>query len=44
MNQFQNLFQTIKNSEESGFIKEIKYSKPLKDEYIILNLKNGNQD
>ena len=44
MNQFQDLFQSIKNSEESGFMKEIKYSKPLKDEYIILHLKNGNQD
>ena len=43
MNQFQNLFQSIKNSENSGFIKEVKFSKS-REEYIILHLKNGNQD
>ena len=43
MNQFQKLFQSIKNSENSGFIKEVKFSKS-REEYIILHLKNGNQD
>jgi hypothetical protein len=43
MNRFQTLFQLIKNSENSGFIKEVKFSKS-KEEYIILHLKNPNQD
>ena len=43
MNRFQTLFQLIKNSEDSGFIKDIKFSKG-GEEYIILHLKNGNQD
>jgi hypothetical protein len=44
MNRFQNLFESIKNSEDSGFIKEVKYSKNLKDEFIILELKPSNQE
>ena len=43
MSGFQYLFQLIKNSEDSGFIKDIKISKG-GEEYIILHLKNGNQD
>jgi len=43
MNRFQNLFHVIKNSENTGFMKEIKFSKG-GEEYIILHLKNGNQD
>jgi hypothetical protein len=43
MNRFQTLFQLIKNSEDSGFIKDIKFSKG-GEEYIILHSKNGNQD
>ena len=43
MSGFQYLFQLIKNSEDSGFIKDIKVSKG-GEEYIILHLKNGNQD
>ena len=44
MNRFQNLFQLIKNSDDSGFIKEIIYSKQQKDEFIVLRLKPSNQD
>ena len=44
MNRFQNLFQSIKNSEDSGFTKEVRYSKFLKDEFIILRTKPSNQD
>ena len=44
MNRFQNLFQSIKNLEDSGFTKEVKYSKNLKDEFIILRTKPSNQD
>ena len=40
MNRFQNLFESIKNSENTGFIKEVKYSKNLKDEFIVLELKH----
>ena len=43
MNRFQTLFQSIKNSDNTGFMKEIKFSKG-GEEYIILHLKNGNQD
>lgn len=43
-NGFQNLFQTIKDSDGTGFIKEVKYSKNLKDEFIILRLKPSNQE
>jgi len=44
MNRFQNLFESIKNSENTGFIKEVKYSKNLKDEFIVLELKPSNQE
>jgi len=44
MNRFQNLFQSIKNSDDTGFIKEINYSKRLKDEFIVLRLKPSNQE
>ena len=44
MNRFQNLFESIKNSENTGFIKEVKYSKNLKDEFIVLRLKPSNQE
>jgi hypothetical protein len=43
-NGFQNLFQSIKNSDATGFTKEVKYSKNLKDEFIVLRLKPSNQD
>ncbi len=43
MNKYQTLFELIKNSEDSGFMKEIKFSKG-GEEYIILQTKNGNQD
>jgi hypothetical protein len=43
-NGFQNLFQKIKDSDVIDFIKEVKYSKNLKDEFIVLRLKPSNQD
>jgi hypothetical protein len=43
-NRFQNLFQLIKDSEATGFTKEVKYSKNLKDEFIVLRLKPSNQE
>jgi len=43
MNKYQSLFELIKKSEDSGFMKEIKFSKG-GEEYIILQSKNGNQD
>lgn len=43
-NGFQNLFQLIKDSDTSGFTKEVKYSKNLKDEFIVLRLKPSNQE
>lgn len=43
-NGFQNLFQYIKDSDADGFTKEVKYSKNLKDEFIVLRLKPSNQD
>lgn len=43
-NRFQNLFLSIKNSDANGFTKEVKYSKNLKDEFIVLRLKPSNQD
>ena len=43
-NGFQNLFQSIKDSEAAGFTKEVKYSKNLKDEFIVLRLKPSNQE
>lgn len=43
-NGFQNIFQLIKDSESPGFIKEVKYSKNLKDEFIVLRLKPSNQE
>ena len=44
MNRFQNLFQLIKNSDDSGFIKDSNYSKRVKDEVIVLRLKPSNQE
>ena len=43
-NGFQNLFQLIKDSDTPGFIKEVKYSKNLKDEFIVLRLRPSNQE
>jgi hypothetical protein len=43
-NGFQNLFQSIKDSDVTGFTKEVKYSKNLKDEFIVLRLKPSNQE
>lgn len=43
-NGFQNLFQLIKDSDTSGFTKEVKYSKNLKDEFVVLRLKPSNQE
>jgi hypothetical protein len=43
-NGFQKLFQTIKDSDGTGFTKEVKYSKNLKDEFIVLRLKPSNQE
>ena len=43
-NGFQNLFQSIKDSEAAGFTKEVKYSKNLKDEFVVLRLKPSNQE
>jgi hypothetical protein len=43
-NGFQNLFQLIKDSDATGFTKEVKYSKNLKDEFIVLRLKPSNQE
>ena len=43
-NGFQNLFQLIKDSDTSGFTKEVKYSKNLKDEFIVLRLRPSNQE
>ena len=43
-NGFQNLFQSIKDSEAAGFTKEVKYSKNLKDEFIVLRLRPSNQE
>ena len=43
-NGFQNLFQSIKDSDEMGFTKEVKYSKNIKDEFIVLRLKPSNQE
>ena len=42
-NGFQNLFQSIKDSDVTGFTKEVKYSKNLKDEFVVLRLKPSNQ-
>lgn len=44
MNSLQNLYEFVKNSNESVFIKESNYSKRLKDEFIVLRLKPSNQD
>lgn len=43
-NGFQNIFQSIKDSNVSGFTKEVKYSKNLKDEFVVLRLKPSNQE
>jgi hypothetical protein len=43
-NGFQNLFQLIKDSDVTGFTKEVKYSKNLKDEFVVLRLKPSNQE
>ena len=43
-NGFQNIFQSIKDSDKPGFTKEVKYSKNLKDEFIVLRLKPSNQE
>jgi hypothetical protein len=43
-NGFQNLFQSIKDSDVTGFTKEVKYSKNLKDEFVVLRLKPSNQE
>ena len=43
-NGFQNIFQSIKDSNVTGFTKEVKYSKNLKDEFIVLRLKPSNQE
>jgi len=43
-NGFQNIFQLIKDSDVTGFTKEVKYSKNLKDEFIVLRLKPSNQE
>ena len=43
-NGFQNLFQSIKDSDVTGFTKEVKYSKNLKDELFVLRLKPSNQE
>jgi len=43
-NGFQNIFQSIKDSDVSGFTKEVKYSKNLKDEFVVLRLKPSNQE
>lgn len=43
-NGFQNLFQSIKDSDIPGFTKEVKYSKNLKDEFVVLRLKPSNQE
>jgi hypothetical protein len=43
-NGFQNIFQSIKDSDVTGFTKEVKYSKNLKDEFIVLRLKPSNQE
>ena len=43
-NGFQKIFQTIKDSDTTGFTKEVKYSKNLKDEFIVLRLKPSNQE
>jgi hypothetical protein len=43
-NGFKNLFKTIKDSDVTGFTKEVKYSKNLKDEFIVLRLKPSNQE
>ena len=42
-NGFQNIFQSIKDSNVTGFTKEVKYSKNLKDEFVVLRLKPSNQ-
>ena len=44
MNRLQNLYELIKNSNQSVFIKESNYSKRLKDEFIVFRLKSSNQD
>ena len=44
MNSLQNLYELVKNSNDSVFIKESNYSKRLKDEFIVLRLKSSNQD
>ena len=43
-NGFQNLVQSIKDSDVTGFTKEVKYSKNLKDEFVVLRLKPSNQE
>ena len=43
-NGFQNIFQSIKDSDIPGFTKEVKYSKNLKDEFVVLRLKPSNQE
>ena len=43
-NGFQNIFQSIKDSDTPGFTKEVKDSKNLKDEFIVLRLKPSNQE
>jgi hypothetical protein len=43
-NGFQNIFQSIKDSNVTGFTKEVKYSKNLKDEFVVLRLKPSNQE
>jgi hypothetical protein len=43
-NGFQNIFQSIKDSDVTGFTKEVKYSKNLKDEFVVLRLKPSNQE
>ena len=43
-NGFQNLFQLIKDSDTPIFTKEVKYSKNLKDEFVVLRLKPSNQE